>query len=146
MPAGFRQYTDPTGFSLAVPTGWQVTRKGTDVTFRAPGSRAYLMIPQTTTPQPDALVDWQDQERAASPRFPGYQRIRLERVPARHGWDVADWEFRWTPSGGTLHVLDRNLRISDRRAYALYWSVPDEQWAQLQPTFAVVADSFRPAR
>jgi hypothetical protein len=61
------------------------------------------------------------------------------------GWDVADWEFRWRASGGILHVLDRNLRVSDRRAYALYWSVPDQQWAQLQPTFSVIADSFRPA-
>jgi hypothetical protein len=115
------------------------------VTFRRPGSRAYLLVPQTTKPHPDALVDWQNQERAASPRFPGYRRLRLERVPFRSGWDVADWEFLWTPSGGTLHVLDRNLRVSDHRAYALYWSVPAEQWTQLQPTFAAIAHSFQPA-
>jgi hypothetical protein len=145
VPAGFRRYTDPTGFSLAVPNGWQATRKGTDVTFRRPGSRAYLLVPQTTSPAPDSLVDWQEQERAASPRFNDYERIRLERVPASRGWDVADWEFRWTASGGRLHVLDRNLRINDRRAYALYWSVPDDQWTQLKPTFDVIAASFRPA-
>jgi serine/threonine protein kinase len=145
VPAGFRRYTDPTGFSLAIPTGWNASRKGSDVTFRAPGSRAYLLVPQTTKPQPDALVDWQQQERAASPRFNEYQRIRLERVAGPPGWDVADWEFRWTASSGRLHVLDRNLRVSNRRAYALYWSVPDQQWAQMRPTFAVIADSFRPA-
>jgi hypothetical protein len=66
-------------------------------------------------------------------------------VKFRTGWDVADWEFLWTPSGGTLHVLDRNVRVSDRLAYALYWSVPQEQWTQLQPTFTVIADSFRAA-
>ena len=95
--------------------------------------------------EPDSLVDWQDQERAASPHFPGYQRIRLERVSFHRGWDVADWEFRWTPSSGTLHVLDRNLRVSDRRAYALYWSVPDQDWASTRSTFTVIANSFRPA-
>jgi eukaryotic-like serine/threonine-protein kinase len=115
------------------------------VTFRRPGSRAYLLVPQTTSPAPDSLVDWQEQERAASPRFNDYERIRLERVPASRGWDVADWEFRWTASGGRLHVLDRNLRINDRRAYALYWSVPDDQWTRLKPTFDVIAASFRPA-
>ena len=41
--------------------------------------------------------------------------------------------------------LDRNLRVSDRRAYALYWSVPQEQWTQLQPTFTIIANSFRAA-
>jgi serine/threonine protein kinase len=145
MPAGFRRYTDPSGFSLLLPTGWTATRKGTDVTFRRPGSRAYLLVPQTTTPAADALVDWQEQERAASPRFPGYQRIRLERVNVKPGWDVADWEFRWTPSGGTLHVIDRNLRVSDSRAYALYWSVPEQDWSARLATFRVIADSFRPA-
>jgi hypothetical protein len=42
-------------------------------------------------------------------------------------------------------VLDRNLRINNHRAYALYWSVPEEQWTQLKPSFQVIADSFRPA-
>jgi hypothetical protein len=115
------------------------------VTFHQPGGRAYLLVPQTTHPQPDALVDWQDQERAASPNFPGYQRIRLARVSFHSGWDVADWEFRWTPSSGTLHVLDRNLRVSDQRAYALYWSVPEQDWAGMWRTFTVIANSFRPA-
>jgi len=145
VPAGFRRYTDPTGFSLAIPTGWTVTRNGSDVTFHQRGGRAYLLVPQTTKPEPDSLVDWQNQERAASPHFPGYQRIRLERVSFHRGWDVADWEFRWAPSGGTLHVLDRNLRISDRRAYALYWSVPEQDWAGMWRTFTVIATSFRPA-
>jgi eukaryotic-like serine/threonine-protein kinase len=145
VPAGFRRWTDPTGFSLVIPSGWTVTRKGTDVTFHQPGGRAFLLVPQTTHPAADSLVDWQDQERAASPHFPGYQRIRLERVSFHRGWDVADWEFRWTPSGGTLHVLDRNLRISDRRAYALYWSVPEQDWTRMSGTFTVIANSFRPA-
>ena len=144
VPAGFRRYADPTGFSLVIPTPWTVTRKGSDVTFHS-GGRAYLLVPQTTQPAADALVDWQDQERAASPTFPGYQRIRLERVSFHSGWDAADWEFRWTPSGGTLHVLDRNLRVSDRRAYALYWSVPEQDWSRMWRTFIVIADSFRPA-
>jgi hypothetical protein len=145
VPAGFRRYTDPSGFSLVLPTGWTVTRKGSDVTFHS-GGRAYLLVPQTTQPAADSLVDWQEQERAASPTFPGYQRIRLQRVSFHSGWDVADWEFRWTPSEGTLHVLDRNLRISNRRAYALYWSVPEQDWNRMWSTFTVIADSFRPAR
>jgi eukaryotic-like serine/threonine-protein kinase len=145
VPAGFRRHTDPTGFSLVVPSGWTVTRKGSDVTFHQPGGRAFLLVPQTRQPRADSLVDWQEQERAASPGFPGYQRIRLERVAFHAGWDVADWEFRWTPSGGTLHVIDRNLRISDRRAYALYWSVPEQNWNRMLNTFNVIARSFRPA-
>jgi serine/threonine protein kinase len=145
VPAGFRLYSDPTGFSVALPKGWTVSRKDGNVYVREPGTRSYLMIPQTTTPQPDALRDWQAQASSARSRFPGYRQLRLERVDYK-GWDAADWEFTWTPSGGPLHVLNRNIRVNDRRAYALYWSVPASRWGELKPSFNAIAASFRPAR
>jgi hypothetical protein len=144
VPAGFRAYTDSTGFALALPKGWTASRRGTDVIFRQPGGRAYLLVAQTTTPQPDALKDWQAQEASARSRLTGYRRLRLERVSYK-GWDAADWEFTWTPSSGPLHVLNRNVRVNDHRAYALYWSVPSARWQALRPSFDTVAASFRPA-
>ncbi len=143
-PAGFRTYTDPTGFSVALPQRWRVSREGSNVFVREPGTRVFLQIPQTTQPKPDALRDWQAQAASAPSRFPGYRQLRLERVDYK-GWDAADWEFTWTPSGGPLHVLNRNIRVSDRRAYALYWSVPAARWSELKPSFDAIAASFRPA-
>jgi hypothetical protein len=144
VPAGFRAYSDRTGFSLALPNGWTTRRKGTDVIAQQPGARGYLLIAQTTKPHPDALKDWQAQASGASRRFTDYHLLRLERVGYK-GWDAADWEFTWTPSGGPLHVLNRNVRVNDHRAYALYWSVPSSQWRTLRPTFDTIASSFRPA-
>jgi hypothetical protein len=129
---------------VALPKGWTTSRKGSEVFAREPGGRAYLMIDQTTTPQPDALRDWQAQEASAPSRFPGYHRLRLARVSYK-GWDAADWEFTWTPSSGALHVLNRNIRVNDHRAYALYWSVPSERWQELRPSFDTIAASFRSA-
>jgi hypothetical protein len=102
------------------------------------------MIAQTTKPKPSALRDWQAQESSAPSRFPGYRRLRLEIVPYK-GWDAADWEFTWTPRSGPLHVLNRNIRVNDRRAYALYWSVPSDRWQALRPSFDAIAASFTPA-
>ncbi len=144
VPAGFTAYTDPTGFSVALPRGWTVSRQGSNVFVREPGTRTYLQIPQTTRPKPDALRDWQEQAAGAPGRFPGYRQLRLEEVEYK-GWNAADWEFTWTPSGGPLHVLNRNIRVSDRRAYALYWSVPAARWNELKPAFDAIAASFRPA-
>ncbi len=143
VPAGFRAYADPSGFSLLLPAGWTVSHQGTTLYAKQPGGRGYLQVPQTTHPKPDSLRDWQEQEAYGSRNFPGYQRIRLARVPYK-GWDAADWEFLWTPSGGPLHVLDRNVRVSDRRAYALYWSVPAGDWTARKHDFDVIAESFRP--
>ena len=100
-------------------------------------------MPQTTQPKADSLKDWQEQEAYGRRNFAGYKLVRLERVPYKT-WDAADWEFLWTPSGGQLHVLDRNVRVNDRRAYALYWSVPAQDWAARKRDFDVIAASFRP--
>ena len=59
------------------------------------------------------------------------------------GWSTADWEFLL---GGT-HVLDRNIRVSDVRAHAIYWSTPASQWATTQSrrVFQLAAASFVPS-
>jgi hypothetical protein len=143
VPAGYRAYADPSGFSLFLPEGWTVSHQGTTLYAKQPGGRAYLQVPQTTQPKADVLRDWQEQEAYGRKNFNGYQFVRLERVPYKT-WEAADWEFLWTASGGQLHVLDRNVRVSDRRAYALYWSVPAQDWAARKHDFDVIAQSFRP--
>jgi hypothetical protein len=98
------------------------------------------MVDQTTTPADDVVADWEDQEPAVAERLGGYRRISLERVDYR-GWEAADWEF----THGSTHVLNRNIRIDDNQAYALYWSVPDDEWAASRPIFDTVAATFQPA-
>jgi len=144
IPSGFALQQDPTGFSVAVPQGWSRSISGTDTYYKEPNGRAVLQVAQTTAPKPDALADWQNQASGAAARFAGYRLVRLEQVAYR-GWDAADWEFTWNASGGPLHVVNRNVRVSDRRAYALYWSVPSGQWSQKQRAFDVAAQTFQPA-
>jgi hypothetical protein len=144
VPAGFRMFTDPSGFRIAIPNGWTRSRTDTRTYFREPGGRRFLMVDQTTNPKPDALADWQRQEPGVAQRLSGYQRIRIERVSYR-GWNAADWEFTWQPGGSRVHVLNRNIRVNDQRAYALYWSTPDSQWDQSLSHFATFARTFRPA-
>jgi eukaryotic-like serine/threonine-protein kinase len=144
LPAGFRLHTDPTGFTVAVPKGWTRSTEGPRTYFNDPDSGRYLLVDQTTEPKDDPLTDWQANEPSVADRLSGYERISLKRVEYR-GWDTADWEFRWDASSGQIHVLNRNVRVSDQRAYALYWSVPESQWADSRAMFDVIAQSFRPA-
>ena len=117
---------------------------GGRVVYREPGGRGYLKVDQSTHPKADALKDWKKQEPAVGARLPGYHKIRLERVNYK-GWNAADWEFTWRPSGGPLHVLNRNIRVNDKQAYALYWSIPAGEWNKRWSDFQVIANSFEPA-
>jgi serine/threonine protein kinase len=144
LPAGFRLHTDPTGFTLAMPDGWTRSTDGPRTYFREPDGGRFLLVDQTTEPKEDPLADWEAQELSVAARLSGYERISLQRVDYR-GWDAADWEFTWEGRNGQIHVLNRNVRVSDQRAYALYWSTPESQWTDSRELFDVIAQSFQPA-
>jgi len=44
-----------------------------------------------------------------------------------------------------LHVLNRNIRVNDKQAYALYWSIPAGEWNKRWSDFQVIANSFESA-
>ena len=81
LPAGWRLYTDPTGFSLYVPRGWTKSQTGTIVYFRNSTGRV-LGIDQTDQPRWDPVADWRGQAdyRVARGDFPGYHEIRIVAV------------------------------------------------------------------
>jgi serine/threonine protein kinase len=141
VPAGYTLHHDPTGFSVAVPTGWRAVRSGTHVDYREPGGSRYLRVDQTDNPKPDAKKDWQNQEKSVSKRLPDYRRIRIDRVDYRD-YNAADWEFTW--GSGPTHVLNRGMNTG-AKGYALYWSTPDSQWDQSRSIFTVITDTFQPA-
>ncbi len=42
-------------------------------------------------------------------------------------------------------MLNRNIRVSDQRAYALVWTTPAGDWDSLRDNFDVVLESFQSA-
>ena len=145
LPAGWHVYTDQTGFSVAVPESWPVTREGTIVYFREPGGPRVLGIDQTDEPQPDPVADWAGKEafRVARGDFPGYERIRLEEVD--YFLKAADWEFTYDGRSGRVHVNNRGFITAPDQAYGMWWSTPDDRWEEFRPDLERIQRSFRPA-
>jgi eukaryotic-like serine/threonine-protein kinase len=146
-PTGFTRYTDPRdGFSLVIPAGWRAVRRDTRVDFDDPSSSRFLRIDTSDTPLADPYQNWIDYERQFRQGKSDYQNLDIRRVRnyrPEEGWTTADWEFTL---GGT-HVLDRNIRVSDARAHAIYWSTPQSQWdtAQSRQILQLAEQSFVPA-
>jgi serine/threonine protein kinase len=141
-PAGYRLYEDPSGFSLAVPDGWDAEQSSaTAVDFKAPDGVRFLRVDQTDQPKDDAKKAWEEQEKSVKKDLPDYHRISIETVDY-NGWDAADWEFTF---GSNTHVLNRGFVPDDSHGYALYLSTPEDQWASSQDVFQTAADTFTPA-
>jgi eukaryotic-like serine/threonine-protein kinase len=144
LPTGYVLHEDPTGFRIGIPEGWDASTDGPRTYFRDPESSRYLMVDQTTEPADDALADWEANEQAVSQRLADYQRVSMERVDYRD-YDAVDWEFTFAGDGDRVHVVNRNVRVDDERAYAIYWSTPESRWSESRGVFEVAVESFQTA-
>ncbi|HWG15939.1 MAG TPA: serine/threonine-protein kinase [Streptosporangiaceae bacterium] len=146
LPAGYYRFTNSTGFSIGVPTGWQIQHVGHYVYVRDPGdSGIFLLIDQSDQPQPNALEDWKQQAAARQSSYPGYHLLRLQDVSYPQAEQAADWEFTYDRNGIPVHILNRNVLANSAHAYALYWSTPSSDWTADYHYFQAFAETFRPA-
>jgi hypothetical protein len=144
-PAGWRLHRDPSGFSIAVPVGWQESREGSLVEFRDPDSDRFLRVDQRAAAGSDPYEDWLAQQPSVSRQLPGYRDDRIRPLRYR-GWPAADWEYIWGRPGSLTHVLNRNVVPNDDRAYALYFSTPHAEWERDRAEyFTVFVETFSPA-
>jgi serine/threonine protein kinase len=145
VPAGFHLYKDPTGFSIAVPDGWQLSHDGHLLYVRDPNdSNRYLMVDQSDQPKSDPVADWTQQESERSGGWPGYQRIKI--VAVSYFEKAADWEFTYTGDGGaTVHVVNRGVVTSPHQAYGLYWQAPNSEWQADLPYWNTFTSTLVPA-
>jgi hypothetical protein len=146
LPAGYYRFTNPTGFSIGVPAGWQISHVGHYVYIRDPAdSGVFLLIDQSDHPKPDPLADWELQAANRQSTYPGYHLIRLQSVHYAQAEKAADWEFTYDRNGQAVHVLNRNVLANADHAYALYWSTPQGEWTADYHFFQAFAGTFRPA-
>ncbi|MEU4562613.1 serine/threonine-protein kinase [Actinoplanes sp. NPDC023936] len=144
LPAGWKNYTDSTGFSVYVPEGWKRSERGTMVYFRGDGR--VLGIDQTDQPKSNPVKDWQSQSeyRVSRGDFPNYDEIKIESV--KYFRKAADWEFTFSRSGTRVHVNNRGTVVADDKAYGFYWETRDSEWDGARKDLQLVFDSFVPAK
>ena len=145
VPAGYHRYQDPTGFSIAMPDGWQVSHHGHYVYLTPPSGADFLLIDQSGQPKSNPLADWRQQEANRRGTYPGYRRIRLMAIHYPQAEKAADWEFTYYHQGVVTHVFNRNILANSTHAYALYWSTPQAEWGQSWHIFQTLARTFQPA-
>ncbi|MFJ9770180.1 serine/threonine-protein kinase [Kitasatospora sp. NPDC101157] len=146
VPAGYHAYQDPSGFSVTLPDWLQPA--GSDSNrriFKNPADGSQLRIEWTTSPGASALADWQDSEPTIRGQVTNYQRLNLAAITYRQWTNAADWE--WTNGTPKTHSLNRGFVTGNpaKYGYAIYWIVPDAQWAAQASARDVVFDSFQPA-
>ncbi|MGW3790538.1 serine/threonine protein kinase [Micromonospora arida] len=139
-------YRDGSGFTMPVPKGWKVARKGGQAEFREPNGDRVLVVRQTDTPPSDPVAELTAREKdlSASGQYQDYRRISI--VAVNYQRSAADWEWTHTAGPGRVtHVRQRSFITGERKAYTIVWSTPESAWAVSEAAFRKVVDGFRPA-
>jgi hypothetical protein len=149
------------GFSIAVPLGWQVRQpSGTpwQVFFRAPDGVSFVEVDlssQGTRDMVAALASIRRQALAQN-RFPGYQLIDFTAQDVR-GTRGALWRFDWVNSSQVKIRVDDLLftlqTTNGPQAYAIYMMTPEGtgpgMWNGSNGLLATIIDpmleSFQPS-
>ena len=147
LPAGYYRFTNSTGFSIGVPDGWRIQHVGHYVYIIDPSNAGiFLLIDQSDTPQPNPLLNWEQQAANRASTYQDYHLVRLASVSYPQAEKAADWEFTYVRDGILVHILNRNVLANAHHAYALYWSTPESDWNAFYRYFQAFAATFRPAQ
>ena len=142
VPANWVRYRDPdTGFTIAHPPGWTVTRSGTLTDIRDPVSRAYMRIDHQQPPNPSPEGAWQSFEPRFAAQYANYQRVQITPTTFK-GYRAAIWEFTYSDGGADLHAVDLGF-IAGKYGFALNWQTRAADWDRMKPMFEQFKESFK---
>jgi hypothetical protein len=134
LPAGYRTYAAPEGFSVALPSGWKrlTTSRATDlayrITFGTGGASPTLAVTYSRRVGPDPVAVWRDDVEPGLRQLPGYHRIGTVRATTYQGRAAADIEWLAGSGGARVHTFGRGFLLGGRRGFSLRFTTPSASW------------------
>jgi eukaryotic-like serine/threonine-protein kinase len=155
VPASWRQYDDPWGFSVWLPKGWKRSVVGIQgdlrqVDYSPDNGRHFVRIALDTSPDfKDAYSHQLDLDQQLDSRLVNYTRLKLEKNIYRDR-DGSVWEYTWTalkkdsPNGyGPRRAIEETYFSREGTEYAIYMSTPATDWARTSKQFAAVLQGWQ---
>ncbi|WP_413799792.1 hypothetical protein [Streptomyces iranensis] len=142
-PADYARTTDPEGFRLDVPTGWQRVKRDTGVFYESSDGGSLIQVFALTEPDITPYEALRQAETGLK-KNPGYKRYELKRLGPG---DDADAELEYgyrSAKYGPRRILDRAFTGPDRVQYAVLVAGPADDWPQQRERQGIVLASFCP--
>ncbi|MFF5534920.1 serine/threonine-protein kinase [Streptomyces cinerochromogenes] len=156
IPAGWRTYQDPLGFSLSLPKGWKRTvfsDQGAlkQIDYSPDNGKHFVRIAiDRSSDFVDALSHQEDLEQQLQNHgLVGYRRVTMKENLYRDR-KGARWEYTWTALKkdppyvpGPRHAAEETYFSRQGTEYAIYISSPAEDWATTSKQFTWVLRSWK---
>ncbi|MET7901745.1 hypothetical protein ABZS86_09745 [Streptomyces sp. NPDC005355] len=142
-PPDYVRTTDPEGFTLDVPAGWQRVKRDTGVFYESSDASSLIQIFALTEPKVTPYEALRKAE-AGLRKNPGYKQYRLERVGSGDGAD-AELEYGYrSEKYGQRRILDRAFTGPNQVQYAVLVAGPAEEWPLQRDRQRIVLAAFCP--
>lgn len=134
LPAGFRVFRSPEGFSVALPEGWKAlsTTRMSDLAYRvilgAKDDPRTLAITYSERVGDDPVAVWRDDVEPDLKTADGFRRIGAIRATTYQGNEAADMEWLVDSDGTQTRTFGRGFLIGEGRGYSLRWTTPAADW------------------
>ncbi len=140
-PATYTSYRDGSGFTVAVPKGWQPSTKRPGVVdLRAPAGDRFLRLISGPHSAGSPVNGFFAAERDFADSHSDYHRVRIEPVSYR-SYQAADWEFTYSKDGVIRHVRYRSFDTGSG-SYGIYVSAPQARYPATLPAFDKALGTF----
>ncbi|QTD96331.1 Serine/threonine-protein kinase PrkC [Streptomyces cyanogenus] len=154
LPAGYRRYSAPEGFSVALPEGWKrlATSRVSDlayrVTFGRGGDSPTLAVTYSERVGPDPVAVWRDEVEPQLARLPGYRRVGAVRAATYQGRRAADLEWLAGSGDARTHTFGRGFLLGGTRGFSLRFTTPAATWGDTANRLALKTflATFRPPK
>ncbi|MEV5875232.1 protein kinase [Streptomyces sp. NPDC052101] len=133
LPAGYRRYTAPEGFSVALPDGWKrLTTSRVPGAYRITlgqgGASPTLAVTHSEHVGPDPVAVWQDDVEPDLRRLSGYQRVGAVRATMYQGHRAADLQWLAGTGDARVHTFGRGFLLGGGDAFSLRFTTPAAAW------------------
>ncbi|MFI9099740.1 hypothetical protein ACIGXA_04380 [Streptomyces fildesensis] len=140
-PSGYVRTSDPAGFALDVPEGWQRSTEGDSVFYKTADGNSLIQVFALRGPETTPYESLVATEVTVS-KNPGYHRIGLQQLGSGAG-DPAQLEYSYVRADGTVrHVVVQAFTDPSTVQYALLVAGPDGDWTAHQEVFRNLLSSF----
>jgi eukaryotic-like serine/threonine-protein kinase len=155
VPADWKQYKDPWGFSVYLPRGWERKPVGVNgdlrqVDYTPDAGKHFVRIAIDTSPDfKDAYSHQADLDQQLRQRLLDYRRVRLEENVYRDR-PGSVWEYTWTAQTakgvlfpGPRRAVEETYISRNGTEYAIYISSPAADWASTSKKFKSVLQGWQ---
>ncbi|MEU6847652.1 hypothetical protein ABZ930_37910 [Streptomyces sp. NPDC046716] len=153
LPSGYREATDPAGFTLAVPEDWERSESKQGVFYTSADESSLIQVFTIEEPDSTPLASLRTASTTLSSTNPGYEEVSLGETPAPDGAsdavtdDAAELVYAYDSDklGARRKVVDFSFTAQDGAQYAVLVAGPDSEWPAQRDRLATVLSRFAPA-